>query len=241
MAIGKKNRFSGSKAYFAKIITKRDGKFLPLAEFQISVKGSEGEYKPLTAEALKELTGEDGPVRDVVGDLVSIDTRVGHYEDDPIYNVSLGLEDKGRGEIYFTDFTVGSSLGRNLANSVLNLQAFNNVQVGLYGNKGTEGKIYSNVALRQGQIKETVKWKFKMGDENLKPREFEGKGGKMEKDYTKVDLFLFEQLEKLGNSLKTNADIPQKESVDTRETVNEQPKYDSPTSESQPDEEELPF
>lgn len=203
MALGKINRVDG-KALSLKLATKRDGVFLPKPEWEVSVKQADGEYKTLNNQELIEAVGVEGPLYDVAGDLIGIDTRVGSYEDSPIYNVSLNLRDKDRNEVYFTGFSIGSIMGRKLANAVLNLQAFDNVQVGLYNQQNKETKkVYGNVALRQGNETATVKGKYDFKtDENMQPRLFEGKGGKQEKDWTKVDLFLFEKLKEFGAVVK---------------------------------------
>lgn len=205
MALGKSNRVDG-KALSLKLATKRDGKFLPKPEWEVSAKQADGEYKTFNNQELIDAVGVEGPLYDVAGDLIGIDTRVGSFDDKPIYNVSLNLRDKDRNEVYFTGFSVGSSIGRKLANSVLNLKAFENVQVGLYNQQNKETKeVYGAAALRQGNDTATVKGKFDFKtDENLKPRPYIGEGGKEKKDWTKVDLFLFEQLKAFGEALRAN-------------------------------------
>lgn len=203
MALGKSNRVDG-KAFSLKLATKRDGAFLEKPEWEVQTKQPNGEYETLSAEALRELTGSDGPCYDVAGNLISIETRIGSYEDSPIYNVTLSLRDPKENQVYFAGFTVGSSLGRKLTNAILNLKAFDNVQVGLYSqlNKETR-KVYGAAALRQGNDTATVKGKYDFKtDASLQPRIFEGKGGKPEKDWTKVDLFLFEQLKAFNEIIK---------------------------------------
>lgn len=205
MALGKQNRVDG-KAFSLKLATKRNGAFLPRPEWEVSFKQADGSYHTYTNEELKGALGVDGPLYDVAGDLIGVETRLGEYEGSPIYNVTLNLRDRDRNEVYFTGFSVGSALGRKLTNAVLNLPAFDNVQVGLYNqvNKETK-KAYGAAALRQGDNTATVKGKFDFkADPNLQPREFEGKGGKTEKDWTKVDLFLFEQLKAFAETVKAN-------------------------------------
>ena len=204
MALGKPNRADG-KAFSLKLATKRNGAFLPRPEWEVTVKLPDGTYSdPFTNEKLKEEIDVEGPLYDAAGDLVSIDCREGSYEDKPIYNVSLNLRDRARNEVYFAGFSVGSALGRKLANAVLSLTAFDNVQVGLYNqvNKETK-KVYGAAALRQGDNPATVKGKYDFKtDPNLQPREFEGVGGKSQKDWSKPDLFLFERLKEFAATIK---------------------------------------
>lgn len=240
MALGKSNRVDG-KALSLKLATKRDGAFLPRPEWEVSIKQADGEYKTLSNEELKDVIGVEGPLYDVAGDLIGIDTRVGSYEDTPIYNVSLNLRDKDRNEVYFTGFSVGSSLGRKLANAVLNLKALNNVQVGLYNQQNKETKkVYGAAALRQGDDTATVKGKFDFKtDENLQPRVFEGKGGKQERDWTKTDLFLFEQLKAFGDKLRASKNSQPAQEKGHEAPVNEPVSTANSTEEEDGD--KLPF
>jgi len=233
MALGKSNRVDG-KALSLKLATKRDGAFLPRPEWEVSIKQADGEYKTLNNQELVEAVGVEGPLYDVAGDLIGVDTRVGSYEDSPIYNVSLNLRDKDRNEVYFTGFSVGSILGRKLANSVLNLKAFTNVQVGLYNQQNKETKkVYGAAALRQGDDTATVKGKFDVKtDENMQPRVFEGKGGKQERDYTKVDLFLFEQLKAFGEALRANKASNPQPAKEQEESHYAPPADNTPATES---------
>ncbi len=203
MALGKSNRVDG-KAFSLKLATKRDGAFLDKPEWEVQTKLPNGEYETLSPDALKELTGVDGPCHDVAGNLIGIETRVGSFDDKPIYNVTLSLRDPKQNQVYFTGFTVGSSLGRKLTNAVLNLKSFDNVQVGLYSqvNKETK-KVYGAAALRQGDDTATVKGKYDFKtDASLQPRSYIGEGNKEKKDWTAVDLFLFEKLKAFGETVK---------------------------------------
>ena len=205
MAIGKRNQNNTGKAYSVKLKLKDGAKFLDCAEFEIQEKQGD-KYVVLKGDALKAFAGSDGPIYDVAGDLISVDTRQGEFEGSPILNVTLGLKDSERNEIYFVGYVLSSNLGRGLSNSLLNLQAFNDVQIGLYSqtNKETK-KVYPAVALRQGENQITVKWKFDPKvTEELLPRTFAGKGGKTEKDFTDADNFLFAKIAEFGKTVKAN-------------------------------------
>lgn len=205
MAVGNQNRQNNGKAYTAKLTLKEGAAFLDVPHFTFQAKNG-SEYVTLTNEQLLETFGVEGPIRDVAGDLIALDTRTGEFEGKPIHNVTLSLRDSARGEVYFTQFISNNNLGRSISNSLLNLKAFENVQLGLWGQTNKEAKkTFPACSIRQGGSNDTVKWKFdpKTAPE-LKPREFEGVGGKLTKDWTKVDDFLFAELAKLGEFLKSN-------------------------------------
>ncbi len=216
MAVGNPNRQNNGTAFTAKLALKEGTTFLEIPHFVFQSKQG-SEYLDLTPEQIKEIFGVDGPIRDVAGDLVAVDTRPGEFEGKPIHNVTLSLRDSARNEVYFTQFVSNNNLGRSIANSLLNLAqsdengkivsvASQNVQLGLWGqsNKQTK-KTYPACSIRQGDSKDTVKWKYdpKTAAE-IQPRVFEGVGGAPTKDWTKVDAFLFAELAKLGDFLKAN-------------------------------------
>lgn len=206
MAVGKTNRFPAGKAFTAKASLKDGNEFRPVPEFIFQAKAADGEYKDLTPEQIKEAFDVDGPIRDVAGDLVALDTRPTEFEGNPIHNVTLGLRDPARNEIIFTQFVSNNNFGRGIANRLLNLKAYQNVQVGLYSQQNRDTKkSYAACSIRQGDSPDTIKCLYdpKTAPE-VQPRLFEGKGGKQEKDYTKVDAFLFAELVKLGETLKAN-------------------------------------
>lgn len=217
MAVGKTNRFPAGKAFTARVSLKDGNEFRPVPEFTFQAKDATGEYNDLTPEQINEAFGVDGPIRDIAGDLIALDTRVGQYDGDPIHNVTLGLRDADRNEVIFTQFVSNNNFGRGIANRLLNLakrdEAGNivsvntaNVQFGLYSQLNKElKKSFAAASIRQGESTDTIKYFYdpKTAPE-VQPRLFEGKGGKQEKDYTKVDEFLFAELGKLGEFLKAN-------------------------------------
>jgi len=202
MAVGKSNQVSGKK-FSTKIILKEGNQFLDKPYWGFTAKQPDGSYEPFTQAQLLETFGIEGPIYDLAGDLISVETRLGEYEGDPIHNITLGLQDLERGETYYAGFISNNNLGRSIANSLLNLKAFNNVQLGLWGQfSKANNKTYPACSIRQGDSRDTVKWKFDpKTDVLLQPREFTGKGDKVQKDWTKVDEFLFAELKKLGSIL----------------------------------------
>ncbi len=206
MAVGNKNRSHNGKAYTARVSLKDGQNFRPVPEFTFQTKDATGEYVDMTAAQIQDAFGVEAPVREISGDLVAVDTRIGEYDGQPIHNVTLGLRDAERNEIVFTQFVSNNNLGRGIANRLLNLKAFENVQLGLYSQQNKElKKSFAAASIRQGTSDDTIKYFYdpKIAPE-VQPRLFEGKGGKTEKDYTKVDDFLFAELKKLGETLKAN-------------------------------------
>lgn len=200
MALGKSQQFDG-KSYSLRLKLKDGAQFLDCAEFDVQEKQGD---KYVSVQK----------TRDVGGDLFRVETREGEYQGEPILTCKLGLRDNALNEAYFVEFGLGSTLGRGLANSILNLKAFEKVDIGLYPQKSQrDGKTYSASALRQGGSKETVKWAYDPAAGVLPPaREFKGKGGKIEKDYSEQERFLFEKLTEFGTQFgKANEDISQTE------------------------------
>lgn len=192
MALGKQQRNDG-KAYSLKLKLKEGDLFLDCAHFDVQEKQGDA-YVTIAKET------------DVSGDLFSLSTRLGDFNGQPIRSFKAGLRDAAKNEAYFVDVSLGSSVGRNLANSLLNLKDFKGVEIGLYGQKNKETrKVYPAVALRQGGNTDTVKWAYDpKTTPELAVREFKGKGGKIEKDYSGAEEFLFAKLTEFGKVVEAN-------------------------------------
>jgi len=208
MALGKQNKIIEGKAYSLRHRLKDGNTFVDVGFFEVQEKtGKDAQGKDVWSPAGRET--------DVAGDLVRIDTRLGEFEGNPIRSFVLSLRDSEKNEVYFTSFGLGSNLGRNVANSVLNLKAFNNVQFSNYGqlNKETK-KTYPALSVRQGDDTTTVKWKYDpKGNELPPPREFVGKGNKTERDYTAQEEFLFEKLKEFAKVVEAaNKNRPKSQS-----------------------------
>jgi len=206
MALGKKNRIEAGKSYSVKLSLKDGQTFREIPAFIVSQKAPEGSDKKY------ETVGQE---TDISGDLVKLVVRQGEYEGSPTYTFTLGLFDPQVNEMYYTDIGLGSTVGRSLANSVLNLKAFDNVQLSAYKqiNKETK-KSYANVSLRQGETTATVKGKYdKKTHPEMQARQFEGKidpatkKPKIEYDYTAVVLFLFEELKAFAAVVEANKPV----------------------------------
>lgn len=203
MALGKQNRQIEGKTFSLKLKLKDGEKFADVPFFEVSErtdeKDAQGKYK----------YNKIGRETDVAGDLVFLETRVGEYEGNPVRSFTLGLQDNEKNEAYFVGVSLGSGVGRGLANSILNLKNFNNVQLGSYAqvNKDTK-KSYGAVSLRQGDDSSTVKWKYDPKAANSEfpaPREFVGKGNKMERDYTAQEEFLVAKLNEFAKVVEADA------------------------------------
>lgn len=202
MAYGKQSAFKGRNIN-AKYTSKEGTTFLEVPYFLLSEKKGD-KYPALTADELKELTGKDTHPVEISGDLVELTVRQGEYEGGPVRSFKLVLED---GDIRnYVEFPLGSIVGRSVANTVLNLKARENVQFGSYSRfDKAKGKSFAQVSVRQGEGSETVKWKYDIKAEDSplpKGREFQGKGGKIERDFTDQEVFLYNELVKFGETLK---------------------------------------
>lgn len=193
MALGKTNRFQG-KSYSLRLKLKDGDKFLDVPQFEVQ-ENQDGKYVAT------------GQVDTVSGDLFRIETRSFDHAQGTIRSFKAGLRDREKNEAYFVDIGLGNSVGRNIANSLLNLPAFDSVELGLYGQK-REGRVYAAASVRQGGVQETVKWKYDPKEvKELQPRQFEGKldpatkKPKIEKDWTGPELFLFDKLTEFGKKL----------------------------------------
>ncbi len=221
MALGKTDRIAG-KAYSLKLKLKDGTTFLDVPVFDVQEKQGDNYV------SIQKVT-------DVSGDLIKVETRQNEYEGSPIRNVKLALRDAEKGEIYFTEFGLGSGLGRGLANSLLSLKAFNKVEIGLYGQKSKkDGKTYPAVSLRQGGTDDTVKWAYDPKEGVIPPaREFEGKGGKTERDWTKTEEFLFAKIQEFAAKVAAAQKGESAPAADAKpagsETKPEDPKVAAPT------------
>lgn len=228
MAIGNRNNSFNGKAYTAKLKLKDGEHFLDVPHFEFQTKVG-GEYVTLTDAQIKEAFGVEAPVRDVSGNLVAIDTRIGEFEGEPIHNVTVSLRDPDRNEVYYVQFVSNNNLGRSIANSLLNLQSLDNVQFGLWGQVNKEKrKTYPACSIRQGDSNDTIKWKYDpKTDERFQPRIFKGKRDKDEKDWTAVDEFIFSELAGAGAQLAASRQSNKAQNTPQQESHAE-PRYAAP-------------
>jgi hypothetical protein len=188
MALGRPNSFNG-QTYSVRLKLKDGEQFLDCAVFDVQKKVGDKKYETVQR------------VADISGDIVDVKAESKEIDDNTIKSATIEMRDKE--ERYFVQFSLGSSLGRNLANALLNLTDLNDVRIGLYSKKGDGDKIYPAVALRVGTAKETIKWKYNpMEGEVPAVREFRGKGGKTEKDWSEAEDFFIEKLNEFGAEVR---------------------------------------
>lgn len=203
MALGKPNRQFEGKSYSLQFKLKDGDKFVDVGYFQISEPTGEKDANG------KNKYHDIGRETDVSGDLVNIMTDSRDTENGPVRSFTLALNDPDKKETYFTRFGLGSTIGRRTANAILNLQAFENVQLGSYSQQNKETKkVYPALSVRQGKNNATIKPKYdpKAPNSQLPPaREYEGKGGKKEYDYTAQEVFLFEKLKEFAKVVQEAA------------------------------------
>jgi len=190
MSLGQDNQNNG-KLFILKITTKGvDGKEVPPA-FSVSEKNQETGKWAVT-----------GSVSSVSGELSRIDIKDNEWEGQHYNTVSLYFKDSVLDETYLVDTKV-NMLSRSIFNSLLNLENYDEVKLGLYLNK----KGYAAVAVRSHG--DMVNWKYSL-DEQPKPEEVKFKG-KIQRDYTEVDSFFIEKLRDLAGRLGETAAPVKKE------------------------------
>lgn len=206
MAYGKQGGGFNGRLINAKYTMKEGAAFLDVPYFKLSEKEGD-KYPDLTPAKLKELTGAEIHPTEISGNLVDITVREGEYEGSPVRSFKLVLQD---GDIRnYVDFGLGSMNGRTAANLILNLKAFEDIQISSWSSfDKVKNKSFSKISLRQGDSNETIKWKYSPQEENCPlpaPREFAGKGGKTERDFTEQEIFLYQELEKFAEVVKAAA------------------------------------
>ena len=142
------------------------------------------------------------------GTLIGVEPVETKWEGKLIKSVNVTLTDAD--EIYFITVPY-SNLGRGLMNSLLNLKAFDKVEIGLYQTKPKMdgGKTYPATSLRQAG--EIVRWRFTQ-EELPKPEEIIFKGEKM-RNFEEQEKFLAAQLVELNKVIKATAPVKPNEKV----------------------------
>lgn len=234
MALGKPNRSFEGKNYSLQFKLKDGDKFVDQGFFQVSE--STGE-KNAQGKTIYKDTGRE---TDVSGNLVNILTDSRDTENGTVRSFTLLLNDPEKKENYYTRFGLGSNLGRRTANAILNLQGFENVQLSSYSQQNQETKkIYPALSVRQGDSSATIKPKYDVKDANSeipKAREYVGKGGKTEYDYTQQEVFLLQKLTEFGKVVSEAA----KKHTPTSKSV-EAPAATAPKSAEENLDEDVPF
>ena len=192
MAMGNGNKQDDNVVYF---LSERSGKKFDSPHFVVKTKDDTG--------AIVEST----TVKEYSGNLLSVKFGKKYNEKTPkgleLANqygnrdvVRVTLKDEELKEVYSCEFGF-SMMTRSFFNSLLNLNTFNNLKVGIYRDKNG----YDKLSLRQDD--EMVKWKFQMTEiPEIETMLFKGKELK---DYDKVDTFFLSKLqEKFGQTITEN-------------------------------------
>lgn len=190
MALGKTTRKNDLKAFALKLKLKDGEKFLDKPVFEVSQR--QGDKYVVLPEKQYEVTGN----------LIGVEPREYIYQEETIRSFTLSIQDND--EIYFVSIPF-NSLGRGLANSVLALPAFDNVQIGLYATKPKEkgGKSFPAASLRQND--EIIRWKFNLADIPA-PTVVKFKGKDL-KNYTDQEVFFSEKLREFNKVIKAKAPV----------------------------------
>lgn len=212
MAYGKTSGNFNGRHINAKYSMKEGTTFLETPYFRLSEKQGD-KYSDLTPQQLTDLTGKDVHPTEISGDLVAIETRENEYEGSPIRSFKVTLQDGPTRN--YVEFGLGSINGRSIANALLNLTAFDGVQFSSWSSfDKAKNKSFARLSLRQGEASETVKWKYdpKVKDSPVPAaREFAGKGGKTERDYTEQEVFFFKALQDFAKVVEEAAKAPKAE------------------------------
>lgn len=191
MGLGKPQR-KDLKAYSLKIKTKD----LPKPEFVVSER---------QGDKFVELPERE---YNVSGTLIGVEPKETKWEGKIIKSVNVTLTDGD--QIFFVTVPY-SNLGRGLMNSLLNLKAFNDVEIGLYQTKPKTdgGKTYPATALRQAG--EIVRWRYEQKD-LPPPEEIVFKGEKM-RNFESQEIFFAAQLKELNAVIKATVPVKPNETV----------------------------
>ncbi len=131
----------------------------------------------------------------ISGDIKSLELVEDKYEGNVKYIAKFLLSDEEAGEAYLLDLRF-NILNRSLFNKIMGLQSPNNVSISVYNNK----KGYADASIRQND--ELVKWKFDWQDVPRSVAITHPKNGKViQNDFTEVDDFYLENLEKWAREL----------------------------------------
>ena len=136
----------------------------------------------------------------VSGNLTKIELSEGDWNKKKYGIVKLYLEDPATDELYLLDMRY-NSLSRNLFNSLLALESFENLSISNYKTKSPkDGKEYANISLWQGD--KMIKGKNPL-DSIPKPEVIKNKAGEViSRDFTDVDNFIKAQLVELVARVK---------------------------------------
>jgi hypothetical protein len=187
MALSKEDTKSSNKLYVLKVKTKDlEGKPAPV-HFQVSEKNVQsGKWVP---------TGE---IKNVTGDIVSVNVTDEVFNDEPYHAVKITLEDNEAKESYILDAKF-NMLSRSLFNSLLSLKSHKDIKIGVYQTAAKEGReSYAAISVRQAG--EKVSWAYEIKD--LPPVTEVKAGTKVIKVYDDLNEFFIPKLKNLNEKVK---------------------------------------
>jgi hypothetical protein len=187
MALIKDDGKNSNKLYVLKVKTKDlEDKAVPV-HFQVNEKSAQtGKWGP---------TGE---IKNVSGDLVSVNVTDEEFQGEKYHAVKITLEDNEAKESYIVD-TRFNMLSRSLFNSLLSLKSHKDIKIGVYQTAAKEGReSYSAVSLRQAG--EKVSWAYELKD--LPPVTEVKAGAKVIKVYDDLNEFFIPKLKNLNEKVK---------------------------------------
>jgi hypothetical protein len=157
-------------------------------------------------------------VSNVSGNLTKLELDTKEYNNEPYKVIKLFLQDEESKETYLIDLRYGR-LTRNLFNSLLALESFDNLEISNYAKESkSDGKTYPNISLWQraaGAEKGTlIKGKFNLKEIPPAEEVKDKKGKVIKRDYAEVDDFFEKHLkefsEKIGKNKTTKPAAPSK-------------------------------
>lgn len=192
------------KIFFAQIKSKKNEE----PHFKLQRKEDANyQLKPGETRSAKDGNYIESVERKMSGVLVGAKTSAYIYENREIHQIDLMLRDHDVQEDYKISCGLASNMGTNLINALLNVQNYGVLSISLYTNKdGFHSMWVENDGTSAG---------FLIPYEEIKPmvRSYEGKGGQIEYDRTKVYNFFKEKFEtvvipRLKEQLKGRDETP---------------------------------
>lgn len=162
------------------------GKLLVPNMFQVSEKGEDGKWAP-RAELQPRVSGN----------LTRVELGEGEWQGAKYGTVKLYLEDPAADEMYLLDLRY-NQLSRNLFNSLVSLNSFDNLSISNYSTKSKkDGKEYANISLWQGDnmVKGKTDFAALPQPEVIKHPKTQAV---ISRDFSEVDNFFKPQLEELS-------------------------------------------
>lgn len=186
----------------------------------LKLKTADAEKKPVPVhfEVTKKVDDKWQPVgetKDVSGRLTKVETYEREWEGTVTPLVKIYLEDDDAKETYLLDLRY-NMLSRNLFNSLLSLDSFEDVKIGVWDRK-KDDKTYPAVTVRQGE--KMVDWKHKIAD--LPPVEKVKVGKKDVTNFDNLNDFFIEELKAFADKVKATTPVAPKASPSKSKVSND--------------------